>query len=169
MFHQGTLLYISDFDFTDINPSLSLLHQFRNKYLLLLDKGDVNIFCCFTTTFKKAPFFVSSAKVGCNKDVHPFNIYHFELNKIICNDTSFSFPDLTFILGNKGQVFDFDLPNLYNKYNLTGNINRVGKLNDDVFINILHCLCSSKTLEQVQRDTIFQIGDTIVTKQQNSK
>src|ERR1035437_9080891 len=128
MFDQGSLLYIQDFDFSTIDGSLSKLSNLRDKYLLVLDNdGNNSVFCCFTTTLRQEKLFHSIAKVGCNKSPYKYHVFHFEPN-IAVTDKHYTFPELTFIAGNKGQIFEYNLPFLCNKYNLKGQISHKGNL-----------------------------------------
>lgn len=162
MFSQGSLLFVHDFDFTAINNSLSLLKTYQNKFLLILDKkGETILFCCFTTTLKKEADFHRIASIGCNKGHFPYNVFHFDNIKHV-TDKNFKFNELTFIVGNKGQIFDYDLPKLYNDYSLQGKIEHKGNFDANVLCDILNCLTNSKTLEGDMREELFLLGDSIM-------
>ena len=163
MFSQGSLLYITDFDFSTLEGSLSKINNFRDKYILVLDNlgENISIFCCFTTTLRQEKNFHQDAEVGCNKDYFPYNVFHFE-PYIGVTDKNFIFPSKTFIAGNKGQVFEYDLPKLYKNYKLNNQIHHKGNLNKQLLFDIIHCLHNSRTLENDIKQELFEIGDTLM-------
>lgn len=170
MFSQGALLYISDFDFSTINPNLVGFNSFRDKYLLVLEKKGENasIFCCFTTTLRKEKLFHNIAKVGCNRGLFHYSVYHFEPNTPV-TDKRFTFPTLTFVAGNKGQVFTFDLPSMYSQYKLQGKIDFKGRMNQSLIFDIIHCLSKSGALEGDVKEELYSIGDDIQTRIQQAE
>ncbi len=169
MFEQGSLLFIRDFDFSTIDGSLSKINSFRDKYLLVIDNiGNTSIFCCFTTTLRNEKLFHSMAKVGCNKTPYKYHIFHFE-PKVVVTDKQFTFPDLTFIAGNKGQIFEYDLPLLCSKYKLKGQIIHKGNLSKELLFDIIYCLHNSPTIDKYLRDDLFNIGDQIQNEIQRAQ
>ena len=167
MFSQGSLIFVRDFDFTAINNSLRLLEQFRDKFLLILDiKGNTTLLCCFTTSLSKEIEFHNVATIGCNKNYYPYNVFHFD-NKKHATDKGFKFSKLTFVLGNKGQIFDYDLPKLYSEHKLQNKIDHKGNFDENLLCEILHCLTNSKTLEGDVKEELFLLGDAIMTNIQS--
>lgn len=165
MFSQGSLLYINDFEFAHTNVAYNPLTPFRNKYLLVLDQKGENdsLFCCFTTTLKKYPLLHQSSKPGCNQSLLPFNVFQFVVDEIV-TDLNFSFRELTYVAGNKGQVFTHDLPSMYTKYRMEDKIQYKGKLTPSLIFEIIRCLHKSPTLEGDIKEELFEIGDDIYSK-----
>ena len=162
MFPQGTLLFVSDFDFSTIDGSLSRLNNFRDKYILVLDNygSDSSILCCFTTTLSKEKEFHEVAEIGCNKDFFKYHVFHFQPFTRV-TDKDHMFPARTFIAGNKGQIFGFPLQKLIEQYDLKDKIMYRGVLYRQLLFDVLYCLNTSKTLEKDQREELFDIGNEI--------
>jgi len=169
MFPQRTLLYIKNFDFSTLSNK-SPISKLRDKYIVVVENngGGECIFCCFTTRLSNETEFHENANVGCNNSFFPYNVFHFAPFKGV-TDSNFIFPDLTFIAGNKGQLFKYDLTVLSQKYQINNFIEDKGIIHKKLFFDVIHCLSSSFTLEGDVKEHLFEIGNDVFSEIQSEE
>jgi hypothetical protein len=168
MLQVGSIYHIKDFDFSSMNPALNGVEKLRDKYVLVLNIDDPKkALFCFTTTFKTHPSYHMHASAGCNYIPHvvKFKVYHFEFEaKFHCFDTRYRFPEMTYIVGNKGQVFESDLPFLFTEHNVTQQIVRIGAFDIDTLFEIIECIHDSKSIETYLRNKLHSAGSIIYSE-----
>ncbi len=150
------LYLLKDFDFNIIEPKKDSTPQ--DKFLIVLDviNNDNGIFCLTTSlTGKNSSLIVPQLISQCTSIT---NAHFFKFDDCnICD--SYSFDLQTYVQGMPSNVFEKSIATLFQKYNVNGKAEKVGKLKDDVFLSLISCLCQSKYLDRNLKKRLHEIGD----------